>query len=106
MQSQGNTTKGHQKLSIGVGPVEIPKILDRPQIVIRSGPNKVNVHEYHRWAASLDIIFSRVLTENLSLLLDTDQAALYPWQTDFKPHYRVLHWKSSTLRDNGAKMSF
>jgi uncharacterized lipoprotein YmbA len=89
MQGQVNTAESNQKLSIGVGPVEIPKILDRPQIVTRNGQNKVNIHEYHRWAVRLDKIFARVLAENLSLLLDTDQVALYPWQLDFKPHYRV-----------------
>jgi hypothetical protein len=89
MQGKANTTATDQKLSIGVGPVEIPEMLDRPQIVTRSGPNKLNVDEFHRWAGRLDESFARVLAENISLLLGTDQVAVYPWQTDFKPRYRI-----------------
>jgi uncharacterized lipoprotein YmbA len=89
IQGQVNTTQSNQKLSIGVGPVEIPEILDRPQIVTRSGPNKLNVDEFNRWAGRLDQSFAQVLAENISLLLATDQVAVYPWQTDFKPRYRI-----------------
>ena len=89
MQVEAKTPATDQKLSIGVGPVEIPEMLDRPQIVTRSGPNKLNVDEFHRWAGRLDENLAGVLAENISLLLATDQVAVYPWQTDFKPRYRV-----------------
>jgi len=89
MHAKANTAAIDQKLSIGVGPVEIPEILDRPQIVTRSGPNKLNVDEFHRWAGRLDQSVAGVLAENISLLLATDQVAVYPWQADFKPSYRV-----------------
>ena len=88
-QGQVNTTQSNQKLSIGVGPVKIPEILDRPQIVTRSGPNKLNVDEFHRWAGRMNESLAGVLAQNISLLLATDQVAVYPWQTDFKPHYRI-----------------
>ena len=87
--AQANTPPTDQKLSIGVGPVEIPQILDRPQIVTRSGPNKLNIDEFNRWAGRLNENFTRVLAENISLLLGTDQVAAYPWQADFKPRYRI-----------------
>ena len=89
MQASANSPAANQKLSIGVGPVEIPEMLDRPQIVTRSGPNKLNVDEFNRWAGRLDENLAGVLAENISLLLATDQVAVYPWQTDFKPRYRV-----------------
>jgi uncharacterized lipoprotein YmbA len=89
MQAEEKTPATDQKLSIGVGPVEIPQMLDRPQIVTRSGPNKLNVDEFNRWAGRLDESFAGVLAENISLLLGTDQVAVYPWQTDFKPRYRI-----------------
>ena len=88
-QAVANTPVTDQKLSIGIVPVEIPRILDRPQIVTRSGPNKLNIDEFNRWASRLDESFARVLAENISLLLGTDQVAAYPWQTDFKPLYRI-----------------
>jgi hypothetical protein len=89
MQAEANTPATDQELSIGIGPVEIPEILDRPQIVTRSGPNKLNIDEFHRWAGRMDESLGQVLAENISLLLGTDQVAVYPWQTDFKPRYRV-----------------
>ena len=89
MQAKVNSPAADQKLSIGVGPVEIPEMLNRPQIVTRSGPNKLNVDEFNRWAGRLDENLAGVLAENISLLLATDQVAVYPWQTDFKPRYRV-----------------
>ena len=57
------TTAG-QPVAIGVGPVNIPKILDRPQIVTRTGPNKLQIDEFHRWAGRLDEDFARVLADS------------------------------------------
>jgi uncharacterized lipoprotein YmbA len=89
VQAKANSPATDQKLTIGVGPVEIPEILDRPQIVTRSGPNKLNVDEFHRWASRIDESFAQVLAQNISLLLATDQVAVYPWKADFKPRYRI-----------------
>jgi uncharacterized lipoprotein YmbA len=89
VQAKANSPATDQKLTIGVGPVEIPEILDRPQIVTRSGPNKLNVDEFHRWASRIDESFAQVLAQNISLLLATDQVAVYPWNADFKPRYRI-----------------
>jgi uncharacterized lipoprotein YmbA len=89
MQAEANTPVTDQTLSIGVGPVVIPQILDRPQIVTRSGPHKLNIDEFNRWAGRLDENFARVLAQNISSLLGTDQVAVYPWQTDFTPRYRI-----------------
>ena len=89
IQAGANTPATDQMLSIGVGPVGIPEILDRPQIVTRSGPNKLNIDEFNRWASRLDESVAQVLAENISLLLATDQVAVYPWPTDFKPRYKI-----------------
>jgi hypothetical protein len=86
---KANIAGADQTISIGVGPVEIPNILDRPQIVTRIGPNKLKIDEFHRWAGRLEEDFARVLAQNISVLLATDQVAVYPWATGFKPHYRI-----------------
>jgi len=78
-----------QNIAIGIGPVKIPKILDRPQIVTRTGPNMIKVDEFHRWAGPLGTEFAQVLAENISLLLATNQVAVYPWEVGFEPHYRI-----------------
>ena len=89
MEPQVNPVTSDQNIAIGIGPIEIPQILDRPQIVTRTGPNKIKVDEFHRWAGPLKAGFAQVLAENISLLLATDQVAVYPWEIDFKPHYRI-----------------
>jgi len=76
-------------LAIGVGPVEFPKFLDRPQIVTRKSQNQIEVSEFHRWAGSFPGDFSRVLAKNISILLPTDRVAVYPWGEQFSPTYRV-----------------
>ena len=47
-------------LVIGVGPVEFPRFLDRPQIVTRRSQNRVEVSEFHRWAGSFSENFTGV----------------------------------------------
>ena len=84
-----NPADSAQNIAIGIGPVVIPKILDRPQIVTRTGQNTLKVDEFHRWAGPLKSEFAKVLAENISLLLATDQVAVYPWEAGFKPHYRI-----------------
>ena len=84
-----NPADSAQNIAIGIGPVKIPKILDRPQIVTRTGPNMIKVDEFHRWAGPLGAGIAQVLAENISLLLATDQVAVYPWEVDFKPQYRI-----------------
>ncbi|MGD9079805.1 MAG: PqiC family protein [Desulfobacterales bacterium] len=86
---QASPAVANQNIGIGIGPVEIPKMLDRPQIVTRTGPNKLRMDEFHRWAGPLKDGFARVLAENIGLLLATDRVAIYPWEIDFKPNYRI-----------------
>ena len=76
-------------LAIGVGPVEFPKFLDRPQIVTRKSQNQIEVSEFNRWAGSFPGDFSRVLAKNISILLPTDRVAVYPWGEQFSPTYQI-----------------
>jgi uncharacterized lipoprotein YmbA len=76
-------------VAVGVGPLQMPKIIDRPQIVSRTGVNRINVDEFHRWAGSIYEDFLTVLAMNLSALLRTNLVAAYPWEEYFDPDYRV-----------------
>src|SRR5215475_2705553 len=69
-------------VSVGVGPVNLPQYLDRPQIVTRLSSNQLVVGEFDQWGGQLDDNFSRTLAGNLSILLQTDQVQLYPWKDD------------------------
>jgi uncharacterized lipoprotein YmbA len=81
---------------IGVGPITFPKYLDRPQIVTRASPNQVALGEFDRWAEPLQENFSRVLAENLALLIPTDHTLLNPWprsaSLDYQVRVEVLHF--------------
>ena len=76
-------------LSFGVGPVTLPKYLDRPQIVTKTGGHEVELAEFHKWAEPLSENVSHVLAENLSALLLTDRIAQYPWPSSTAVDYQV-----------------
>ena len=77
------------QISLGIGPVRLPGYLDRQEIVTRVAQNKLDLSENDRWAEPLDENFTRVLAQNLSVLLRTDRIVIYPWPLDKKPNYRV-----------------
>jgi len=79
---------GHN-IAVGIGPLQMPKINDRPQIVTRIGPNQINLDEFHRWAGSVYEDFLRVVTMNLAILLQSNRVAAYPWEDYFDPDYRI-----------------
>ena len=64
---------------LAVGPVRLPDYLDRPQIITRSEGNEVRLHETERWAGSLQEDLSRVMVENLSILLAGKRVAVVRW---------------------------
>jgi uncharacterized lipoprotein YmbA len=76
-------------LSLGVGPVLLPDYLDAPQLVTRPTPNRLEMAEFHRWGGSLAGSVAPVLTQNLSLLLGTEDVVIYPWDDPVDPDYRV-----------------
>ena len=76
-------------IAVGVGPVEFPKFLDRPQIVTRKSQNQIQVSEFHRWAGSFPGDFSRVLAKNIATLLPSNRVEIYPWEDTFSPIYQV-----------------
>lgn len=76
-------------LSISIGPVSFPDFLIRPQIVTRSGANRLVMSEFHRWGGSLDRDFTRVMVENLSRLLPAAHVAPASWSSRFDPTYRI-----------------
>jgi hypothetical protein len=74
---------------LGIGPVMLPKYLDQPQIVTRASPHELTLAEFDRWAESLEENVTRVLAENLSLLVPTDRIALFPWPRSTPIDYQV-----------------
>lgn len=75
---------------IAVGPISVPAAVDRPQIVIRTGPNQVAFDEFNRWASPLKGDIARVVAENLAALLGTSQAAVFPQTMISEVSYRIV----------------
>lgn len=84
------TSVSAAELNIGIGPVTFPSELDRQRIVTRSGRNRLEIDEFHRWGGSLESNFVRVLIENLSQLLGSERIMAQPWERYFSPDFRVV----------------
>jgi len=95
---------GGRELSVGVGPVELPQYVNRPEIVTGQQSSELQSAVSAQWAESLQDGFTRVLAENLSLLLGTDRVALFPWKT-FVPEYQVVVEVTHFLGQTGGEVS-
>lgn len=73
---------------IMVGPVSVPAAVDRPQFVVQTAPNRVDVDEFNRWAAPLNDAVAQVVAGDLVKLLGTPNVAASP-MANFDPAYRV-----------------
>jgi len=76
--------------TIVVGPVTVPEMVDRPQIVLRSAANRVELAEQARWAAPLKSEIPRVVADHLARLLDGARTATSMQRASSPPDYRVL----------------
>jgi uncharacterized protein len=94
-------------VSVAVGPVSVPGAVDRPQIVVNTGANRVGFDEFNRWAAPLQNDISRAVAENLGALLGATRVTQFPQtlsaDTDFRVAIDVQRFEStlgeSTLLD-------
>src|SRR5215469_397385 len=69
--------------------VAIPDLLDRPQIVLRTSTNAVDVLDYDRWAAPLSDQLQRVLAAELAARLGRDEIIDPGLPTNVQAKYRI-----------------
>jgi uncharacterized lipoprotein YmbA len=81
---------GKNSRLITIGPVTLPEVIERPQLVLRTTPNRVTLVEEHQWAEPLKSEIPRVIAENLTRLLGTSQVSVYPQSAGDQAQYRVL----------------
>jgi len=77
-------------LRVGIRSVELPRYLERPQIVTRASANRLELAEFHQWGAPLRQTVPALLAENLSRLLPSEQVQVFPWGRAFAPDAQVL----------------
>jgi uncharacterized protein len=75
--------------TVMVGPVTVPASVDRPEMVIRVAPNRVDVDEFNRWDAPLDDSIARAVAGDLAAQLGTPNVTSAPL-ANFSPDYRVI----------------
>ena len=76
--------------SVLVGPVTLPAYLNRNQIVTLAGDHKMVLNEFTRWAEPLQDNFSRVLVENLSLLLKTPKVYTFERRGSTQSDFQIV----------------
>lgn len=76
---------------IGVGPVNIPKYLDRSRLVYKTqDPHMIEIAEFDLWAGSLKEDLAVIISENLSTLLNSNNVVIFPWRTAVPVDYHVV----------------
>jgi uncharacterized lipoprotein YmbA len=83
-------------VSVVVGPVTIPATVDRPQMVVSTGANQVELDEFNRWASPLQNDISRVVAENLGALLGVPRVTqTLGVDSDFRVAIEVQRFEST-----------
>lgn len=86
-------------ISIFVGPVTVPEAVDRTAMVLRTGPNRVDIDDGNRWAEPLKSAIPRVIAETLMRELGTPRVmasrAGTPAPVDFRVAVEIQRFESS-----------
>ena len=89
LSAAAEPTAPSSNLSIAVGPVSVPAVVDRPQIVVNVGPNQVRLEEFNRWAAPLQNNIARVVADNLVLMLGSPRVTFAVQTLSAEADYRA-----------------
>ena len=76
-------------MAVVVGPVAIPAVVDRPEIVVTVGENEVWLDEFNRWASPLADAIALATAENLAVALATQRVTLLAQTSGTDADYRV-----------------
>ena len=79
-----------KKTRIMIGPVNLPGMVDRPQLVLQNANNTVQVYEYHRWANTLRGDVGDVIASNVAQALGISNVWSFSQSTQANFDYQVL----------------
>jgi uncharacterized protein len=88
--SNGTPVATRPELGLVLGQIDLPRYLDRAELVTRTGDHGLRVWNLVRWGGSLRTDIARVVADDLSRLLGTERIAVYPAEARFPVNYRVL----------------
>lgn len=79
-----------KKPLIGIGPLSLPALVDRQQIVTRQENNAIDFAEFHQWASPLQDNVLAVLSKNIAIQQPDSIIREYPWGAYGQVDYRVI----------------
>lgn len=82
-------TQASLAVSVSVGPITIPAIVDTPAIVLSVGESEVQPDDAAHWASPLQDNIAHAVAGDLSALLGTDRVTLSSDTWSQTPDYRV-----------------
>lgn len=83
---------------VALSSVHLPGVLDRPELVVRTGAETVDILEFDRWAEPLDQMVQRVLAQDLSSRLPAATSS------GTAPHLHVVIDEFMTDQTGGAHL--
>lgn len=78
------------RVAIGIRTLKLPDYMLREQIVTRTESDEIVVSEYHRWAEPVEKNFERVLLEDLSKNIPTNNIFLFPAKDTSVTNYQIV----------------
>jgi uncharacterized lipoprotein YmbA len=72
-----NTTGGD--FTLGLGPIKIPPYLDRPEVVTRAAPNRLELSKEDRWGESVQNGFTNSMERDLTVETGAGRIIIFPW---------------------------
>ncbi|MBN2125080.1 MAG: membrane integrity-associated transporter subunit PqiC [Deltaproteobacteria bacterium] len=96
--------EAREPLSIEIASLHLPQYLERPQIVLQSSRNRLELAEFDQWGGNLRKNMMRVLAKNLSQLLATPRVSISPYSPQGSPDYRVELTVMNFERDPGGRV--
>jgi uncharacterized lipoprotein YmbA len=85
-----SASKANSNQVVTIGPVTLPDLVDRPQLVLRVSANRVEILEVHRWAEPLKFEIPRIMADNLGNLLGSGKVSSYLQHTASEADCRVI----------------
>jgi uncharacterized protein len=74
---------------VNIGPVSLPEIVDRNQLVVLLKGNQVDILEFHRWAEPLKSQIPRLIADNVGRLIGSGRVSAYPQSVGTDADIRV-----------------
>src|ERR1700722_2919448 len=74
----GSTQSTNGNFTIGLGPIDLPKYLDRPEVGIRAAPNRLELSKEDRWGESIQHGFTRSMERDLAAQAGA-AIVVFPW---------------------------